>query len=207
MFGRKKSASTRAAKKADKAAEKAQKKATRAADKAAEKGTGKATAVAKRADRKAAKAAAKIAPKSLFDRVTDPKSARRAMSAAKIVGPALAPFALKAATSTRDYLDNRKAAKLGVSPEEVGAFRGPTGTTEARLQGLKGSIAELRARRAGDLQVTRFSDVAATRIADLTTAVRAATTMPAGRRRVTLSAVNKELDQIDADLMTFLVTR
>ncbi|WP_353649025.1 DUF6474 family protein [Nakamurella sp. A5-74] len=207
MFGRKKSASTRAAEKADKAAEKAQKKATRAADKAAKKGTGKATAVAKRADRKAAKAAAKIAPKSLFDRVTDPKSARRAMSAAKIVGPALAPFALKAATSTRDYLDNRKAAKLGVSPEEVGAFRGPTGTTEARLKGLKGSIAELRARRTGDLQVTRFSDVAATRIADLTTAVRAAITMPAGRRRVTLSAVNKELDQIDADLMTFLVTR
>lgn len=207
MFGRKKSASTRAAKKADKAAKKAQKKATRAAAKAAKKGTGKAAAVAKRADRKAAKAAAKIAPKSLFDRVTDPKSARRAMSAAKIVGPALAPFALKAATSTRDYLDNRKAAKLGVSPEEVGAFRGPTGTTEARLKGLQGSIAELRGRRTGDLQVTRFADVAATRIADLTTAVRAATTMPAGRRRVTLSAVNKELDQIDADLMTFLVTR
>lgn len=207
MFGRKKSASTRAAKKADKAAKKAEKKSIRAADKAAKKGTGKAAAVAKRADRKAAKTAAKTAPKSLFDRVTDPKSARRALTAAKVVGPAIAPFALKAATSTRDYLDTRKAAKLGVSPEEVGAYRGPTGATEARLQGLKGSIAELHSRRNGDLQVTRFSDVSGTRIADLRTAVRAAATMPAGRRRVTLSAVNKELDQIDADLMTFLVSR
>lgn len=179
MFGRRKSAASRAAKKTARAST--------------------------RAERKAAKAAEKAAPKSLFDRVTDPKSARRAISVAKVVGPAVAPFALKAATSTREYLDNRRAGKLGVSPDEVGAYRGPTGRTQARLQGLRGSIADLRTRRGTDLQVTRFAEVSDTRIADLSTAVQAAASMPSGRRRVTLQAVNSELDQLDADLMTFLV--
>lgn len=218
MFGRKKTAGVRAAKKADKAAVAAQKKADRAAEKALQKAAtastkadkkavSKADRAAAKADKKAATLAAKTAPKSLYDTVTDPKAARRALTAAKVVAPAIAPFALKAATSTREYLDNRKAAKLGVSPEQVGAYRGPTGPTQARLQGLQGSVDELRTRRPGDLQVTRFAEVSARRIADLGTATKAAASMPGGRRRVTLSAINKQLDQIDADLMTFLVAR
>lgn len=195
MFGRKKSPAQQAAA--------AEKKTLKKADQASKKATKKAA----KADDKAAKKAAKAAPKSAFDRVTDPRSARKVMSAAKVIGPVVAPFALKAATSTREYLDTRKAGKLGVGTAEVGAYRGPTGPVEARLHGLKISVDELRSRRSSDLQVTRFADVATGRIADLSTAARAAASMPAGRRRSTLHAINRQLDQIDADLMTFLVGR
>lgn len=214
-----------------KAADRAELKAVKAAAKEQEKVDKKAEKVAKevrKADLKAAKAKAKVAkkgdkaaaeaakkaaeaakstPRSLFDRATDPKAAKRAVTAAKVIGPVLAPFALKAATSTRDYLDTRKASKLGVSTAEVGAYRGPTGRVEARMNGLKRSIADLRSRRSGDLQVTRFADVASGRITDLTSATKAAASMPPGRRRATVVAVSRELDQIDADLMTFLVGR
>jgi hypothetical protein len=43
------------------------------------------------------------------------------------------------------------------------------------------------------------------RLADLTTAVQASASMPAGERRSVLRAVNRELDQISADLMTHLI--
>jgi membrane protein involved in colicin uptake len=213
-----------AAARAAKAAENAEQKAIRAAGKEQQKADSQAKKAAdgerkadlrsakalatqaKKAD-KNAKAAAKNVPLPLLSRVTDPKAARRALTVAKVVGPVIAPFALKAATSTREYLDNRRAHRLGVAAAEVGAYRGRTGSAEARLSGLKRAIDDVRSRRAGDLQVTRFADVASGRITDLTAAVRAAASMPAGRRRGTVSAVNRELDQIDADLMTFLVGR
>lgn len=212
------SAAARAAKAADRSEQKAikaaaeeQQEADAAAKKSADaerkaglKFAKKLTVQAKKTD-KYAKAAAKKIPQPLFERVTDPKSAKRALTAAKVIGPALAPFALKAATSAREYLDNRRASRLGVAATEVGTYRGPTGSVEARLSGLKQSVDDLRSRRAGDVQVTRFADVAAGRITDLTAAVRAAASMPTGRRRAAVSAVQRELDQIDADLMTFLV--
>lgn len=144
-------------------------------------------------------------PKTLIATLTDPKTAKRVVLVAKIAGPAIAPFALKAATDTRGYLDERRARKLGVTAIEVGAYRGPTGSTEARLSGLARSIEELRDRRGGDLQVVRFAEVAKARIADLTTAVHASASMPGQRRRAILHAVARDMDQIDADLMTFLV--
>ncbi len=157
-----------------------------------------------RAEKKAAKKAA-VPPRTLFDKLTDPRTARRAISAAKVAGPALAPFALKAATSTRGWLDEHRARQLGVTALEVAAYRGPTGATGARVAGLTRSIEDLRGRRGGDLQVDRFVDVTQGRLADLTTAVRAAASMPANRRRATLAAVQRDLDRIDADLMTYLI--
>ncbi len=213
-------AAARAARAADRSEQKAIKAAAAEQQKAAAR-VNKESAKQRKAELKAAKAlaaqtkkadkniaaAAKKAPKPLFDRATDPKTARRLLAIVKVVGPAIAPFALKAATSTREYLDTRKASRLGVAAAEVGAFRGPTGSVEARLVGLKRNVDELRARRTGDLQITRFSDVASDRLTDLTAAVRAAASMPAGRRRDSIAAVNRELNQIDADLMTFLVGR
>lgn len=217
MFGRRKSGS-RSARKAAKADRKARRKAEKLAEKAARKsakaarrgaaGDSRAQRKADRAAKDAAKKAAKASPpRSFVDSVTDPKTVRRATAAAKVVGPVVAPFALKAATSARDFLDTRRAAKLGVSPEEVGAYRGPTGATEARMKGLAAAVHDLRTRRQGDLQVTRFADVASRRLGDLTVATRTAASMPGSRRRSTLHAVHRELDRIDADLMTFLVGR
>ena len=89
----------------------------------------------------------------------------------------------------------------------MAAFRGPTGPTAARISTLRSAVAQLRSRRSTDLQVVRFSDVAKARLADLDTAVNTAASMPTSRRRSTLGAVGKELNQIEADLMTFLVGR
>lgn len=195
MFGTK---STGGEKVAD-SGKKAAKKVGKAADKA-----GKA---ADKAGKAAEKAADKNQPANIVETLTRPRTARRAMRVVKIAGPVLAPFALEAATATRGFLDERRAIKLGVPAEEVAAYRGPTGATAARIATLRSAIDELRRRRATDLQVIRFADVARARIADLNIAVHTAASMPASRRRSTLNAVSKELNQIEADLMTFLVGR
>ena len=184
------------------------------AKKKADKESKKATAAAEKADKaqqKADKAGAKAGtvakknPAGLIGTLTDPKTARRALAVAKIAGPAIAPFALKTSTAARGFLDERRAIKLGVTADEVAAYRGPTGPAGARVASLRTAVDELRGRRAGDLQVVRFSEVAKARLADLDIAVHTAASMPASHRRGTLSAVNKELDQIESDLMTYLV--
>lgn len=151
------------------------------------------------------KAAAKAQPKGVIGMLTDPKTVKRALSVAKLAGPIVAPYALRAATGARSFLDDRRATKLGVTADEVAAYRGPTGPAGARIAGLRSSIDDLRRRRTSDLQVARFSDVAKARLADLNTAVQTSASMPAPRRRGTLAAVGKELNQIEADLMTYLV--
>jgi hypothetical protein len=172
-----------------------------------EKATKKADKAAKTALANADKAAVKNQPANIVETLTRPRTARRAMRVVKIAGPVLAPFALEAATATRGFLDERRAIKLGVTAEEVAAYRGPTGATAARIASLRSAVDELRRRRTTDLQVTRFADVARARLADLNTAVHTASSMPTSRRRSTLHAVGKELNQIEADLMTFLVGR
>ena len=161
--------------------------------------------LSKRAARKQAKKAAESAPRGLVETLTDPKTTKRALAVAKLAGPVVAPVALKMATGMRGFLDERRADRLGVPVEDVAGYRGTTGTVAARIDGLRASIDDLRRRRGSDLQVVRFSDVARDRLADLAAATRAAASMPPGRRRATLGAVDRDLAQIEADLMTFLV--
>ncbi len=210
-------ANEQAAKRTAKANEKGAKRTASANEKVAKasskavKADTKATKAATKAAARSAKADAKAAtikakqPTGLIGTLTSPKTATRAMAVAKIVGPTVAPYALRAATTARGLLDERRAVKLGVSPDEVAAYRGPTGPAGARIAGLRSSIEELRRRRATDQQVTRFSDVAKARLADLDIAVHTSASMPAARRRGTLVAVDRELNQIEADLMTHLV--
>jgi len=138
--------------------------------------------------------------------LANPKSAKKLIAVGKIAGPAVAPLAYKAAAGTREYFDNKKAQRLGVAATEVAAYRGVTGAADARIDGLNRAIAELRARRGGELEVTRFAEVATTRLTDLSAATSAAATMPPPRRRATLRAIGNDLDQIDRDLMTYLVS-
>ena len=197
-------------KQAEKAAEEADRQAKKAAadaDHKTKKAAADAAAVAATTAREAAAAAkrAAVPPRTVLDRVTNPRDIRRMMTSARIIGPILAPFALQAATATRGWWDERRARQLGVTAIEVAAYRGPTGPTEARLAGLAQTVQELQRRRGGDLQVVRFAEVSNNRLADLTIATRAAASMPSSRRRATLTAVGRDLDRIDADLMTFLL--
>jgi hypothetical protein len=193
MFGKKSTAGELIAV-TGKQAEKAAKEAAKAANKT------------EKAAKKAQKVIPSDRPPNIVETLTNPRTARRALRVVQITGPALAPFALEAATTVRAFLDDRRAMKLGVTADEVAAYRGPTGATSARIATLRSSIAELRARRSGDLQVSRFADVARSRLADLSTAVNTSASMPSARRRSTLAAVSRELNQIEADLMTFLVS-
>lgn len=144
-------------------------------------------------------------PARVVATLTNPKTAKRVIAVAKLAGPALAPVVLKAAAGTRSFLDEQRAHRLGVTAAEVGAFRGPTGPTGARISGLLTSIEDLQSRKSSDLRIARFADVSKARLTDLTAATQAAASMPGGRRRTVLRAVSKELDQMGADLMTYLV--
>ena len=92
--------------------------------------------------------------------LSDPRTLRRLLLAAKVVGPVVAAGAMKTSTEVRGVLDDRRARQLGVPIEDVAAYKGPTGTVQARITGLTKAIDELRARRGTDQTVARFTEIA-----------------------------------------------
>jgi len=137
--------------------------------------------------------------------LSDPKTLRRLLLAAKIVGPVVAASAMKASTGVRGALDDRRARQLGVPVDDVAAYKGPSGTAQARIAGLQKAIDELRSRRGTDPKVTRFVESSSARLAELSAATFATASMPASTQRSALRAVSADLDHLDAELMTFLV--
>jgi hypothetical protein len=137
--------------------------------------------------------------------LSDPRTLRRLLLAAKVVGPVAAAGAMKTSTEVRGVLDDRRARQLGVPVEEVAAYKGPTGTVQARITGLTKAIDELRARRGTDQTVARFAGSTTARLAELSAASTATLSMPTSTRRAALRAISADLDQLDAELMTFLV--
>lgn len=144
-------------------------------------------------------------PARAIESLTDPRLAKRTMTVVKIAAPILAPYLLLASTNARAFLDQQRANRLGVPVSQVGVYRGPTGPTGARITGLRTSVEELNARKGSSSAVAGFVSASRGRLADLTIAVQAAASMPGGERRSVLKAVNRELDQISADLMTHLI--
>lgn len=185
------------------AAAKSAKKQSKAARKSAKAATKASKAAAAAAEAEAAAKATR--PARAITTITDPKTAKRAVTIGKILVPVLAPVLLKAAAGARGFLDTQRAHRLGVPVSEVGVYRGPTGSTRARLDGLAGSVRELGDRAGNDLQTTRFVEVATARIADLTAATEAAASLPGGQRREMLRAIGEELNRIGADLMDRLL--
>ena len=137
--------------------------------------------------------------------LSDPRTLRRLLLAAKVVGPVVAAGAMKTSTEVRGYLDDRRSRQLGVPIEDVAAYKGPTGTVQARITGLTKAIDELRSRRGTDQTVSRFTTTTAARLAELSAASTATLSMPPSTRRAALRAISADLDQLDAELMTFLV--
>lgn len=137
--------------------------------------------------------------------LSDPKTLRRLLLAAKVVGPAVAAGALRTSTGVRGVLDDRRARQLGVPIEDVAAYKGPAGTVQARVTGLSKAIGDLRDRRGADPKVARFTEIANARLGELSAAATATLSMPSGTQRAALRAASADLDQLDAELMTFLV--
>jgi hypothetical protein len=127
--------------------------------------------------------------------------AKRLVAVGKAVAPLLAPYALAAATVARGAWDARKAARLGVAPDQLQAYSGPGGALHARLSRVAEALAELEGRGTDE---KAFVGATRPRLADLAVAVRAAEQMPAPRRRAAYRAIAGELDRIEVDLLTRL---
>lgn len=137
--------------------------------------------------------------------LSDPKALRRMLLAAKIIGPAVAAGALRGSTVVRGVLDERRAKQLGVPIEDVAEYRGAAGEVQARIAGLRNALNDLRARRGTDPKVARFVESTTVRLGELSAAASATASMPSPTRRSALRAVAADLDDVDSQLMSFLV--
>ncbi|GAA2334202.1 hypothetical protein GCM10009854_07250 [Saccharopolyspora halophila] len=153
----------------------------------------------KKADKKTAKAISK----GEHGRIT-PSNAKKAIGIAKIAGPVLAPFALKAARSARERVDRSRARKLGVPVEELGRYTGRGAALHARIAGDTNALQDLRDQAPDSetqLIAERYAKKTEQRLTQLTSAVRAAERMPAQRRKSTHRSVDNELDHIESELL------
>ena len=141
----------------------------------------------------------------LLASLKNPRTLRRMLILVQTVGPPLAAGSMRVSTQVRGVLDERRAHQLGVPVDEVALYKGPAGTILARLSGLTKAVHDLRERRGTDARVSRFCDTADARITELNAAINATLSMPSGTRRSTLHAISADLDQLDSELMTFLV--
>lgn len=207
----------KAAAKAEKAALKSEKAALKAAGKTADKAVAKAEAQQDAAvlttDSRSARRAARKQQKSAVAAVADvaqaekgtrepmtAKRARRLLGVGKVVAPVVAPYALAAASTARAAWDNRRASRLGVAPEQLGAYAGPGGALHARISRIADTLATLEETGSAKAFVTETRP----RIADLSVAVRAAEQMPSQRRRAAYKAIGHELDTIESALLDHL---
>ncbi|MDN5859613.1 MAG: DUF6474 family protein [Pseudonocardia sp.] len=152
---------------------------------------------AARKQQKAAAAEVAGATKATREPMTA-KRAKRLLGVGKVVVPVVAPYALAAASTARTAWDNRRAARLGVAPDQLGAYAGPGGALHARVSRVADTLATL-ADGSGD--TSGFVGQTRPRLADLSVAVRAAEQMPAHRRRAAYKAIGHELDTVESALL------
>jgi hypothetical protein len=152
---------------------------------------------------KADKQTAKAIKKGEFGTVT-PGNAKKIVGIAKIVGPLLLPFALRAVSTVRESYDRSRARKLGVPADDLGKFTGHGASLHARIAGDSVALRDLREQSTGEERghARTYADQAEARLAQLTSAVRAAERMPSPRRRSAHRAVDQELSRIESELLT-----
>ena len=131
---------------------------------------------------------------------------RKYIGIARVLIPVLTPIFYRGATVLRGHLDERKAAKLGVSPAELGEFTGHGAKLSARIAAAEKSLARVTASKS-DAETGKFADAISQRLSDLSTAVQTAELMPAARRKAAHHAISAELDGIEADLLARLGIR
>ncbi|MDF0530592.1 DUF6474 family protein [Tsukamurella sp. 8F] len=128
---------------------------------------------------------------------------KRYISTGRLLAPVVVPMAYRAATVARTQLDAKRASRLGVPVAEVAQYSGHGGTLAARVTAARGSLDKLTATHP-DAETKAFTDSVSKRLDDLTAAVSTSESMPTARRRTAHSAVARELDGIEADLLNRL---
>jgi len=179
-----------------KAAGKTAVKAFKKAEKDTAKSVKKATKQAKKSDKRSGASEVTVqTERAPFSSA----QAKRLIGVGTTVLPLLAPYALAAATQARGRWDSYRAARLGVTTDQLTAFSGPGGSLHARLSHLAEALTELE-----KTDGAAFAAEARPRLTDLSVAVRAAEQMPATRRRAAFKAIGGELDAIELTLLDHL---
>jgi uncharacterized protein DUF6474 len=139
------------------------------------------------------------------DKGLTPKKARNAVAVAKIVvpavAPALAPFAVKAASAVREAYDRYQARRLGVPVEALPEFTGRGAGLLARIAGISAALTQLRSSTKATSDDTDFVTESQATLEQLTAAVHAAERMPASRRRAAHQAVAAELERLETQVL------
>ena len=176
--------------------------------KAAERTEERALRAQVRSQRDADRAAVKVAEAQLKTaqegKLLSPARVRRALTVTRLIAPVLVPLVYRAVTTARGLLDERRAERLGVPLSQVGQYSGPGGQLSARIAGAERSLRTVAEQKPKDAETHQFVIAVTERLTDLSAAVTAAEQMPVSRRRAAHTAMAKQLDAIEADLMARL---
>ncbi|GFG73700.1 hypothetical protein MBOT_10650 [Mycobacterium botniense] len=160
------------------------------------------------AQRESDRAALKIAEAQLKaareGKLLSPTRIRRVLTVSRLLAPILVPLVYRAAMAARGLIDQRRADRLGIPLAQIGRFSGHGARLSARVAGAEHSLRAVQDKKPRDGETQQFVAAVSDRLADLSAAITAAETMPAARRRATHSAIARQLDGIEADLMARL---
>lgn len=140
-------------------------------------------------------------------KLLSPTRVKRYLSVAKVLSPVLVPLAYRASTAAREQINRIQADRAGVPIAELNKYSGHGAALSARIAGANESLQALSAKHPADAETKTFTTIMNQRLSDLSTAVTAAETMPAARRRSAHAAISRELEAIDADLLARLGVR
>lgn len=176
--------------------------------KAAQRAEAKALKAQLKAQRDSDRAALKVAETQLKvareGKVLSPTRIRRLLTVSRLLAPIVVPLVYRAAMAARGLIDQRRADQLGVPLAQIGQFSGHGARLSARIAGAEQSLRAVQEKKPKDAETKQFVSAISERLSDLSAAVTAAENMPATRRRAAHSAISKQLDEIDADLMARL---
>jgi hypothetical protein len=176
--------------------------------KSARRAQAKALKAQLKAQRDSDRAALKVAEAELKaareGKLLSPTRIRRVLTVSRLLAPIVVPVVYRAAMAARGLIDQRRADRLGVPLSQIGHFSGHGARLSARVAGAEQALRTVQDKKPKDAETKQFVAAVSERLTDLSAAIAAAESMPATRRRVAHSAISKQLDGIDADLMARL---
>ncbi|MGA8125105.1 MAG: DUF6474 family protein [Mycobacterium sp.] len=176
--------------------------------KAAQRAETKALREQLKAQRSSDQTALKVAETQLKavreGKLLSPTRIRRLLTVSRLLAPIVLPLAYRFAIAARGLIDQRRADQLGVPLAQIGRFSGHGGRLSARIAAAEQSLRTVHDNKPKDVETKQFTAAISDRLTDLAAAVTAAENMPTVRRRGAHTAISRQLDEIDADLMARL---
>jgi hypothetical protein len=137
-------------------------------------------------------------------KLLSPNRIRRMLTVSRLLAPIVVPVVYRAAVAARGLIEQRRADQLGVPLAQIGQFSGHGARLSARIAGAEQSLRAVHKKKSKDTETKQFVAAISERLTDLSAAITAAENMPAARRRTAHTAISKQLNEIEADLMARL---